>query len=151
MYIRTLSILTIALLVITSACSNSVSGEDEHSEPEGFRLKISGQTVVEQLPDSDVTGSIEIDEGEETALITVWFIDHDGDEFQPHVDEGHSLGYEFSTADIVEFEQHDEDGAWSFHLHGEAAGTTNLSVIILHSGHSDFESQDIPVIVTSAN
>lgn len=140
------------LLVITSACSNSVSSDDsEHSEPEGFRLKMNGVTLVEQLPDQGVSNSITLTVDEESSLISVWFINHDGEEFQPDVEEGHSLGYQFSTEGVVAFEQHDEDGAWNFHLHGEAAGTTNFSVIILHGGHNDFVSQNIPVTVTAAN
>lgn len=152
MYKTILSFAIIALLVIISACSNSVSDDHSaHSEPEGFRLKMSGGTLVEQLPDEGVTGSITIPEGQETALISVWFIDHDGDEFQPDVEEGYSLGYQFSNEGVVAFEQHEGDGAWSFHLHGEAVGTTNFSVSILHGGHNDFVSQNIPVTVNAAN
>lgn len=140
---------SIIALTALSACSNSVSDDDhDHAEADGFVLKMNGQTIVEQLPDADLTGSIEIEVGEETSLITVYFLDHDGDEFQPDEEE-HALGYEFTTDEIVEFEQHDEDGLWSFHLHGESAGTTNLILSILHAGHSDFETQPIPVTVTA--
>ena len=135
---------------ILTACSNSTSSDDhDHSDPEGFRLKMNGQTIVEQLPEQDVTGEFELTPGEETALITIYFIDHDGDEFQPEEDE-YSLGYEFEDAGIAEFEQHDEDGKWSFHLHAESEGITDLKLMLMHNDHSDFESQHIHVHVEAA-
>ena len=141
------------LLLVTglfAACSNSTSSdEDEHNEPEGFRLKMNGQTVVEQLPDGNVTGEFELEPGEETTLITIFFIDHDGDEFQPDEPE-YSLGAEFEDAGIAEFEQHAEDGKWSFHIHGEAEGITEMTLMLMHNGHSDFDTQGIHVHVESA-
>ena len=128
------------------SCSNSVGGDDhDHEEPEGFRLKISGQTAVEQLPDLTMTGSLSLSEGEETDLITVYFIDHDGDEFQPE-DEEYSLGLSVDPEGIVEVEQHEEDGKWSFHLHGETEGQTTLTLQLLHGTHSDF-TREISVSV----
>jgi hypothetical protein len=138
-----------ALLVAgtVTACSNSVSDDhDDHSEPEGFRLKMNGQTIVEQLPEGQVTGEIEIAPGEETDLISIVFIAHDGDEFTPEEDE-YSLGFEFETDGIAEFEQHDEDGKWSFHIHGESEGVTDLRLMLMHNSHSDFSTQDIHVHV----
>lgn len=140
----------LSLFIIVSACSDSTSSsEDEHEDAEGFRLKLSGQTIVEQLPDQDVTGSITVQAGQETALISIFFIDHDGEEFQPE-DDDDSLGYTFSASGVAEFEQHAEDGKWSFHIHGEAAGTTNLTLRLMHDDHSDFDSQAITVTVTQA-
>ncbi|MBO6524620.1 MAG: hypothetical protein JJ971_12385 [Balneolaceae bacterium] len=139
-----LTLLLVAGLFIS--CDNSTGSEDDHSEPEGFRLKMNGQTVVEQLPDQTLTGEFELAPGEETALITIFFIDHDGDEFQPDEPE-YSLGAEFETDGIAEFEQHEEDGKWSFHIHAEAEGITDMTLMLMHNGHSDFNSQDIHVHV----
>lgn len=138
--------ITIGLLVL-SACSNSTGSEDdEHDFPEGLRIKLNGAVVVEQLPDQDLTGEFELTPGEETDLITVYFLDHDGEEFQPDEDE-YSLGYEFDDLGIVEFEQHEEDGKWSFHLLAESEGITNMQIMLMHGGHSDFTSQNIHVHV----
>lgn len=141
---------TLVLLVsITVACSNSTSGnEEEHSEPEGFVLKMNGQIIVEQLPDQSVTGEFELTAGQETDLVTIFFLDHDGEEFQPEEAEN-SLGYEFDTQGIANFEQHTEDGKWSFHIHAEAEGTTNLRLKLMHSGHSDFTTQYFPINVAA--
>ncbi|XWN35858.1 MAG: hypothetical protein ROO71_07805 [Balneola sp.] len=141
------------LLLVTglfAACSNSTgSDDDDHSDPEGFRLKLNGQTVVEQLPDATVTGGFELEPGQETALITIFFLDHDGDEFQPDEPE-FSLGAEFEDEGIAEFEQHAEDGKWSFHIHAEAEGITEMTLMLMHNGHSDFNTQGIHVHVESA-
>lgn len=145
------TVLTLIIFAgIFTACSNSTSAdEDEHGDAEGFRLIMNGQTVVEQLPDEDLAGEFELVTGQETDLITIVFIDHDGEEFTPDEDEL-SLGYEFEDSGIAEFEQHDEDGKWSFHIHAEAEGITDLRLMLMHSGHSDFTSQNIHVHVEAA-
>lgn len=140
----------LVLVSFTSACSNSTSGEEEeHSEPAGFVLKMNGQDIVTQTPGGSVSGEFELEPGQETDLITLWFYDADGDEFQPEEDE-YTLGHEFEDTGIAEFEQHTEDGKWSFHIHAEAEGITDLRLMLLHNGHSDFTTQDIHVHVEAA-
>lgn len=134
--------------ILLTSCSNPTdSDEHEHDIAEGFRLKLSGTTVIEQLPDQDPTGSFNLITGEETDLITVYFLDHEGDEFQPDEEE-YTLNYTFDDEGIAEFEQHDEDGAWSFHLHAEAVGSTNMAIIMMHGGHSDFTSAKFQIQVS---
>ncbi|MEX0845262.1 MAG: hypothetical protein WD022_08260 [Balneolaceae bacterium] len=121
----------------------------KHSDPKGFVFKMNGQKIVTQTTGGTLTGEIDLVVGEETDLITIYFLDHDGDEFQPEEDE-YSLGYEFDPEDIAEFEQHPEDGRWSFHIHAEAEGVTNLQLMLMHGTHSDFTTQDIHVHVEAA-
>ncbi len=137
----------IGLFVVTTACSNSTGAdEEEHSDPVGFVLTMNGADLITQLPGGTITGEIELAPEEETDLITIFFIDDDGDRFQPDEPE-YSLGYEFESAGVAEFEQHDEDGLWSFHIHAETAGITDLRLKLMHNGHSDFTTQDIHVHV----
>ncbi len=143
------------LLLVTglfAACDNSTSADDDdhHEEPAGFVLKMNGQDVVTQLPGGDVSGEFELEPGEETALITIFFLAEDGDEFQPDEPE-FSLGAEFEDAGIAEFEQHEEDGKWSFHIHAEAEGITDMTLMLMHNGHSDFDTQGIHVHVEAAS
>ena len=147
-YAAKAALYTILIATTFVACSNSTSSGDdhEHEDAEGIRLKMNGQTVVEQLPGESLTGEFELDEGDETALITVYFLDDDGDEFQPE-DEEYSLNVVFEDEGIVEFEQHDEDGKWSFHLHAESEGITGMTIQLFHNTHSDFDSQEIHVHV----
>lgn len=132
--------------VLFISCSNSVSSEDEHQETEGFRLKMNGQTIVEQLPDGNITGEFVLEVGEETPLITIYFLDHDREEFQPDEPEL-SLRAAFEESGIAEFQQHAEDGKWSFHLHAEAEGETTMTLQLYHNDHPDFITQGIPVRV----
>lgn len=148
-YITQIAIFTFFIISLTafSSCTNSTSSEEEeHEDAEGIRLKLNGAVVAEQLPGQSLTGAFVLTPGEETDLITVYFLDDHGDEFQPDEDE-FTLGYNFDDEGIVEFEQHDEDGKWSFHLHAEAEGTTNMQIMLMHVGHTDFTSEDIPVQV----
>lgn len=148
------TVFTLLILAgLISACSNSTSGDDhEHEEPAGFVLKMNGQSIITQMPnETSVTGEFELTPGQETDLITIYFLAEDGDEFQPHADEGYSLAYEFEDEGLVEFEQHSEDGAWSFHLHAaDTAGVTDLRLKLDHNGHSDFTTQPIHVHVEAA-
>lgn len=146
--VKTVSALLFAGMIAIS-CSNSTSSDDEHGEHQdaaGLRLKMNGAVIIEQLPGQDLTGEFELEPGEETDLITIYFLADDGDEFQPDEDE-FSLGYEFDDEGIAEFEQHEEDGKWSFHLHAESEGITDMRLMLMHSGHSDFTSRDIHVHV----
>ena len=147
--VKTVSALLFAGMIAIS-CSNSTSSDDdhdhEHKDAAGFRLMLNGSVIVEQLPGQDLTGEFELEPGEETDLITIFFLADDGDEFQPKEDE-YSIGYEFDDEGIAEFEQHDEHGKWSFHIHAEDEGITDMRLMLMHNDHSDFTSQDIHVHV----
>ena len=144
-----LTFLLIAGVFIT--CDNSTGDDDhdEHAEPAGFRLYMNGTKFVEQLPGGTLTGEIELEPGEETPLITIQFLADDGDEFQPDEPE-YSLAAEFEDEGIAEFEQHDDDGKWSFHIHAEAEGITEMTLMLMHNSHSDFNTQGIHVHVEAA-
>lgn len=147
-YAAKTALYVLLLTGLFAACSNSTSSDDDdhHSEPAGFVLKLNGQNVVTQLPEGTVTGEFELEPGDETALITIFFLDEDGDEFQPDEPE-YSLNAEFEDEGIAEFEQHAEDGKWSFHIHAEAEGITEMTLMLMHNGHSDFDTQGIHVHV----
>ncbi len=135
-------ILTIAIL----ACSNPADSDgdhDEHEEPVGFVLKMNGTDHIKQ-ENGAVTGSFTLTNGNESDHVTIYYIAEDGDEFQPHADEGYSLAAEFANSDMMEFES---EGDWGFHLHPKAVGTTTMKLKLMHGGHSDFTSQDITITV----
>lgn len=146
-FIQNAFLFSVLGLFVLSACSNSTSAEEEeHSDPEGFVLTMNGADLVTQAPGGTISGEIELAPGEESDLITIWFLDDDGDRFQPDEPE-FSLGFEFEEEGIAEFEQHAEDGLWSFHIHAETAGITDMRLKLMHNGHSDFTTQDIHVHV----
>lgn len=144
---KTLLVTLTAVLFTLTACSNPASSEEEehHEEPVGAVLTMNGQEVA-RYDSEGVTGGIEVSEGEETTLITIWFLADDGDLFQPDEPE-YSLKWEGIDTSIADVEQHDEDGKWSFHIHGEAQGSTSVTFQLDHNGHADLETEAIPVTV----
>ncbi|NGP76047.1 hypothetical protein G3570_05360 [Balneolaceae bacterium YR4-1] len=140
-------LITLAVLLITAtACNNPASSEEEeHPEPAGVLLKMNGQEIA-RYEDNSVTGQIEVNAGEETTLIRLFFLDDSGNEFQPDEPELSLQWRDINTA-IADVEQHSEDGKWAFHIHGEAQGNTSVVFQLLHDGHSDFDTQPIPVVV----
>ncbi len=146
---HTLLITLTALLISASACNNPASSDEEehHESPVGAILKMNGEEIARSV-ESGVTGQIEVNAGEETTLISIFFLADDGDEFQPD-EPDFSLRWEGIDTSIADVEQHTEDGTWSFHIHGEASGNTSVVFQIYHEGenHSDFETKPIPVVV----
>jgi len=143
---HTLILVLIASLVTLSACNNPASSEEEeHPDPVGAVLKMNGQEIA-RYDESGVTGQIEVNAGEETTLISIFFLADDGDEFQPDEPEL-SLNWRDIDTAVADVEQHTEDGTWSFHIHGEAQGNTSVVFQLFHDGHSDFDTQPIPVVV----
>lgn len=129
-------------------CSNPASSEEEHhDEAVGAILKMNGQEIV-RSDESGVTGQIEVNAGEETTLISIFFLADDGDEFQPDEPE-FSLNWTGIDTSIAEVEQHTEDGKWSFHVVGKAQDSTSVVFQLFHDieDHSDFNTLPIPVVV----
>lgn len=61
---------------------------------------------------------------------------------------GQTLGFEVGDTSIAGIFQHPgEEGGFEFHLRGKQAGVTYVELFVLHEGHSDFRSGQIPVRV----
>ncbi len=148
------SVFALLLIVTVSvSCSNSTSGDDEHEheDPYGFLVRANGQIILQQLPDEGITGEIELEAGVESEQMTVYFLNHDGEEIEVHADEGYSLEAEFDPNGVVEFQQNEDGGPWSFNLYGETEGQTTMNILLMHNGHDDFTSANISVHVQSHN
>ncbi|GAB5519800.1 MAG: hypothetical protein RhofKO_20510 [Rhodothermales bacterium] len=145
---RLLSLLTLlfAFTLITACDSNDLDDDhDDHAEVEGLMLRANGQTLV-TIDEGEVSGSITVPAGDETALIIVEFMDHDGEEVHVDEDPELSLGYSIADPDMVEWEQHDGED-YEFHLKGLSTGTTTLVLELLHGDHADFRTPAITVVV----
>lgn len=148
-----LTLLSFAILV--TSCSNPVGSDDdddhdEHTEPFGVALIMNGTEIAFQEDGSVhyLSGDhIDIPVGEETDLIMVRWIAEDGDRFEAHADEGYSLQWSIENEDVLEVEQHEEDGAWQFHLVGASAGETQVQFELWHNDHKDFTSDPFVVEV----
>jgi len=136
-------------ILALSACDR-VEPEDDHAdEVEGVILVLNGRTIASyDGHDGEWTRELEVEPGEETAHITVQFVDHDmevvqlGDDFYLEVD--------VEDESIAEFEQ-DTPGEFGGHLHGQAEGDTEITFSLMHgsvgSGHADFVTKPLHIHV----
>ena len=153
MFQRNMSALSIfALALFIASCGdddNPVDPDhhDDHAEAIGLIVRDSGAEII-RVESGAVTGEIEVGHGKETALLSVRFIAEDGDLFTPDEDDDYSLGWEIADESIAEVEQHDEDGAWAFHIIGLEEGETTIRLKINHGDHADFVSPEIEIHVS---
>ena len=141
------AVLFSAVLFFVGCDGNPVDAHDDHAEIEGVSLVASGATLV-SVQEAIVSGTITVAAGSETALIQARWLDHDGDEVhEEDLDAAYTL--QVTTADeaVAEIEQHASDGRFRFHVAGVSAGSTTITVKLVHSGHADFLTPPIPVIV----
>jgi len=139
-----LVLLTASLLVL-SACGDSTTEpeedhEDHAGEVEGVVLSLSGQTFASYDGETGRwTGEMEVEAGEETSHIAVVFVDHN--QQMVALDADYYLQVDVADESIAEFEQ-DTPGEFGGHLHGVAAGETEVTFSLMHgaigSGHADF-------------
>lgn len=147
-------LLTLCTLFAITSCSNPASSDDdEHPRPFGVALFLNGIEIATQ-EGGEVTYAegdhIELEVGEETNLILVRWISEDGDRYVPDTDDGYSLRWNVTDENVLEVEQHEEDGAWEFHLVGLSAGESDIVFQLFHNDHSDFTSSPFEVHVEQA-
>jgi hypothetical protein len=148
-YTRILALATlIPLLAIgIAACKDDnpvTPGPDDHEEAEGLVISRGSNDLV-TVSEGTVTGSLSVKADQRTENLTIWFLDADGDRFQPD-DTTKTLEFTVAKSDIAEIER--EAGRWTFQLKGKSAGSTTLEVRLMHAGHPDFRTPAIPVTVT---
>ena len=137
-------------ILALSACESATEPEEYHAEEvEGVILVLSGQTIASyDGHDGQWTGELEVEPGEETAHITVRFVDHDMDPVQ--LSDEFYLEVEVEDESIAEFEQ-DTPGEFGGHLHGGAEGDTDIVFRLMHgsvgSGHADFVTEPLHIHV----
>lgn len=131
--------------LLVSSCSNPVEDrDDDHEEAEGLVLTLSGTDVV-TVKEGKVTGSITVTDNQKTPMMDVFFLDTEGKRFQPS-DTLKTLEWSFAASDIAEAEQEGE--RWKIRFKGRAVGQTTLELRLMHGGHADFRTPQIPITVT---
>ncbi|MXW17780.1 MAG: hypothetical protein F4139_16275 [Gemmatimonadetes bacterium] len=137
-------------ILALSACESATEPEENHAEDvEGVILVLSGQTIASYDGGTGAwTGELEVEPGEETAHITVRFVDDNGAAVQ--LGDDFYLRVEVEDESIAEFEQ-DTPGEFGGHLHGQAEGDTEITFSLMHgsvgSGHADFVTQPLHIHV----
>ncbi len=143
------ALLTAGILAL-SACESATEPEEDHAEEvEGVMLVLSGQTIASyDGHDGEWTGELEVEPGEETAHISVRFVDHDGAAVE--LDDDFYLEVDVEDESVAEFEQ-DTPGEFGGHLHGQGEGDTEITFSLMHgavgSGHADFVTAPLHILV----
>jgi len=142
--------LTVAIALIFTAisCSDDHDHDDHGEVPVGFQLMSGDQMLVTQ--DSGTvtypagnTVPISLDSENE---VTIQFIAEDGDTYTPEAGE-YSLDYSLSNDNVISVVHPLNDDEWSFQVNGDTEGEVEVTINLMHEGHSDFESQPISVTV----
>lgn len=147
--------LAIALVAGTLAgCDNPLSHED-HAEPEGIVIR-AGTTEMVRVegigPTGEVTGAVSLVAGVETPVLTVSFIDHDGDDIT--LDTGEYWLSVESTNPATATWQGTAAGSFTGRVAGHEGGATTLSFQLHHGavdgGHPEDNGgpYEVPVTVT---
>lgn len=150
LFFRFLVFLSLVLFVIS--CDNPASEDDkhEHLEPRGVVLKQGNQSILTVF-DGTVYDTIELQNGSDNGPHTLYFLNHDSTEFQPHTDEGYSAGWSVSDTTIIQIRlgqnNRSDDQPWTIHLTAVSAGTTQFQLKLMHAGHEDFTTPDINAVV----
>jgi len=118
--------------------------EEEHAEAEGLVVRQGDSTLV-TVWGGVVTGQMTVFLGQTTPELEVFYLDLDSIEFQPHVDDGFLLADSLGDLAVATLSNIDD---WSFSIHGESAGATELFLSIFHIDHLDYISPAMPVVVT---
>lgn len=146
----TLCALALLCLLCFVGCSNSddnPAGDDgDHAEVFGVQLLLGNDTLA-VADGTIVTGGVSVAVGDTLGPIAVWFSDEDSHWNLGASEEGTSLDIRLQS-DIPALAIKSDTSEWHFNLAGVADGTTALRVVILHEGHDDFVSPQIPVVVT---
>lgn len=140
-----------------------------HAEADGFVLEVDGVEVYRQFQGTE-TGGITVGVGEEID-VHVQFLSPDGAAFTPMPEgeeeeedaHGHDeeeafalglTGYDTAIAEVhLHSEEHEEDAhgeeeeEWTFEVVGVKAGTTHITLQLLHGDHPDFTAA-LPIPIT---
>ena len=141
----------IGMFLITTSCEDDDHEHDEeHTDADGFVLEDENGSEVYREFEGAIEGSVSLSVGD-TLVLSVHFLDHDGNEIEHEEDELVVSENDANIA-IVEVEEHEEDeeehhGA-GLHVIGVSAGSTNFKLQLMHDGHADYTStNNVPVVV----
>ncbi|MCH2663482.1 hypothetical protein MK139_04005 [bacterium] len=124
----------------------------QHGEPVGVRVKDeeSGQVLTESplAGQGETTGSLTVAQGDSTDHFEAKFFDDKDVEFQPSVP-AHSLGIAVADTSLLGFDPPADPEFWAFRIIGKAAGSTTITLSILHDGDTEETFATIPVAISA--
>jgi hypothetical protein len=142
--------LAAAAISFGSGCGDNPVTPEEHFEARGVILRIGDSTIV-TVDSNRVTGGVRLDSVGQSRRIELFFILEDGTVAIPEHDPAtgeEELGLDIRVADTTVVAASDLDTHdWRMTLTARRTASTTLVVALLHGGHDDFVSVDIPVVV----
>ena len=148
---RALVVVALFGLWTTGACSDTPTEPEEHVEPEGVQLIMTGEVIASyDGDDQSWEGELEVGDGEQTGRIDVVFVDHDGDPVE--TEEETYLEVDVADEAVATFDQ-STAGGFSGQLRGVGTGQTSAVFKLMHgevgSGHPDFVTTPVAIHVGS--
>ena len=149
----------IGMFLITTSCEDDDhEHDDEHTDADGFVLEDENGSEVYREFEGAIEGSVSLSVGD-TLVLSVHFLDHDGNEIEHEEDEEHEEEDELVVSEndvniaIVEVEEHEEgeEGEhheMAIHVIGVSAGSTSFKLQLMHDNHADYTSTNsVPIVV----
>lgn len=110
-----------------------IEHDDDHNHDKDLE-------VIAHQWEGNVTGEIELEEGETLSEILISFLDADSTRIEvPEDCLDHSLGWTIADTNVVQATMH-EDSRWEIDLEPREHGETTIQFKIIHGDHSDFTS-----------
>jgi len=137
---------------LASGCSDddnpASSDESAHMDAVGVALVMGGDTLVmaATAEPTEVSGELEVYEGASTGPVLVHFLDDEGHWFRPEADPDGDHTLDIVTNELMASIELDQ-ASWAFTVTGVGEGETAMRVKILHLGHEDYVSPELPVHV----
>ena len=126
--------------------------EGQHEDPVGVRLKDEDSgDVLTQAPlkgEGNATEDLTVAAGDSTDHIVAFFYDEHDVEFQPEAPD-HTLGIAVADTSLLAIDPPVAPEYWAFRLIGKKAGTTSITLSILHDGEKEEEFEPISVEITA--
>ena len=128
------------------------SQEGQHGEPVGVRLKEedSGELLTQAPVEGkgSATEALTVAAGDTTDHISTFFFDEHDVEFQPEAPD-ETLGIAVADTSLLGIDPPVAPEYWAFRLIGKKAGTTTITLSILHEGEAEETFAPISVAITA--
>jgi len=148
--------MAIVLAIQIQSCGedNIITPPSEHTDAEGLLIMNESftDTVLYVFRGEFKSGfdTLSVPLGTISPHWKIYFINKDTVRIDPPAGSDYSPGFTVGSSSIAQIFQDDpvnEIEKWAFHLRGISIGNTTLTIKIIHTGHSDFTTPPIPVVV----
>ncbi len=137
-----------SLFLIACDKDTKTINQAEHFEAIGTAITDASGALVVKILRGVTTDTLYAPLNARSEAMFIKFYDVNEKIIQPPTDKDKYLGYEIGDKTIAKVYQHEgEEGGYEFHLDGLKEGKTTIQFFIMHSGHADYRSGLIPIVV----